>query len=148
MITFPLTLKEANQFVLKYHRHNSSTTGCKFAIGVLDKNKLVGVAIAGRPVARLLDDGITLEILRVCTDGTRNANSFLYDKVRKIAGLMGYKTVITYTLEKESGASLKALRAKVVSKVQKNTWNRKNRLREEQPVYLEPKLRWNIPVLN
>jgi len=102
MEAVPLHLKEANQFVAKYHRHNLPTTGCKFALGAAQDGKLVGVAIAGRPVARRLDDGKTLEVLRVCTDGTPNANSFLYGRVKRTALLMGYSKVLTYTLEEES----------------------------------------------
>src|SRR5438874_8847937 len=114
----PLHLREANDFVGNYHRHSLPTVGCKFAVGAAVDGKLVGVAIAGRPVARKLDDGKTLEVLRVCTDGTLNANSFLYGRVRRIAALMGYATIITYTLQEESGASLKAVGAKVVGEVQ------------------------------
>lgn len=71
----PLTIKEANEFVRQYHRHSSPTPGGKFAIGCVKGGLLVGVAIAGRPVARGLDDGMTLEITRVCTNGTKNATS-------------------------------------------------------------------------
>ena len=106
MEAVPLHLREANEFVAKFHRHNRPTVGGKFALGAAVDGKLVGVAIAGRPVARRLDDGKTLEVLRVCTDGTRNANSFLYGRVKRIGQLMGYKKIITYTLEEESGASL------------------------------------------
>ena len=83
--------------------------GGKFAVGAAVDGKLVGVAIAGRPVARRLDDGKTLEVLRVCTDGTPNANSFLYGRVKRIGQLMGYTKILTYTLEEESGASLRAV---------------------------------------
>jgi hypothetical protein len=70
----PITLREANDYVNKYHRHHGAVVGCKFAIGLQDKGgSLVGVAICGRPVSRYYDDGFTLEINRVCTDGTRNA---------------------------------------------------------------------------
>ena len=103
METLPLHLRQANEFVAKYHRHNLPVTGCKFSVGAAVEGKLVGVAIAGRPVARRLDDGKTLEVLRVCTDGTRNANSFLYGRVKRTAQWMGYEKVITYTLEEESG---------------------------------------------
>src|SRR5438874_9538008 len=97
MEAVPINLREANVFVAKYHRHNLPTVGGKFALGAAVDGKLVGVAIAGRPVARRQDDGKTLEVLRVCTDGTPNANSFLYSRCAKIAGLLGYSTVITYT---------------------------------------------------
>src|SRR5262245_58218017 len=100
MEAVPLHLKEANAFVAQHHRHNLPTTGGKFAVGAADDaGNLVGVAIAGRPVARRLDNGKTLEVLRVCTDGTRNANSFLYGRVKRIAHLMGYGKAITSTLE-------------------------------------------------
>src|SRR5260370_26515884 len=99
MEAVPLHLREANEFVARHHRHNLPTVGGKFAVGAAQDGKLVGVAIAGRPVARRLDDGKTLEILRGATDGTPNGCSFLYARCPKIARLMGYTTVITYTLE-------------------------------------------------
>ena len=104
----PLTLKTANEFVRKYHRHSNPTTGCKFAIGCYDNDILVGCAICGRPVSRRLDTGVICEIYRVCTDGTRNACSMLYGACCRIAKNMGYEKIITYTLESENGASLKA----------------------------------------
>lgn len=137
----PISLKQANYFVEKLHRHNKPVCGHKWSISAWDNNKMVGVAIVGRPIARLLDNGSTLEVLRVCTDGTRNANSFLYSQVAKIAKLMGYKRLITYTLQTESGSSLKAIGAKISSEVLPQTWERKNRPRTEQEVYREPKYR-------
>ena len=104
----PMHLKEANEFVRRYHRHNIPTVGGKFAIACYDDNKLCGVAICGRPTARNADDGATLEIYRNCTDGTRNACSKLYGACVRIARDMGYKRVITYILESENGASVKA----------------------------------------
>jgi hypothetical protein len=111
MEAVPLRLREANEFVGQHHRHNRPTVGSKFALGAVQDGKLVGVAVAGRPVARRLDDGTTLEILRVATDGTPNACSFLYARCAKIARLMGYERVITYTLASEGGASLRAVGA-------------------------------------
>lgn len=104
----PITLKEANEFVTSYHRHHRPTVGCKFAIGLQNNGDLVGVAICGRPVSRYLDDGLTLEVNRLCTDGTKNACSMLYGAACRIAKEMGYRKVITYTLESENGASLRA----------------------------------------
>lgn len=75
----PVTLREANAFVRTYHRHHGPVVGWKFGVGVEDEaGRLVGVAIAGRPVARMLDDGRTLEVLRCCTDGTPHVASMLY----------------------------------------------------------------------
>src|SRR5438105_3083563 len=75
----PLTLKSANAFVAKHHRHHKPVIGHKFSVGVVDDDgTLHGVAIVGRPIARAFDDGTTAEVTRTCTDGTPNANSALY----------------------------------------------------------------------
>jgi hypothetical protein len=106
----PCTLEQANEFVGRLHRHSKPVVGAKFSVGVrdVDSNALVGVAIVGRPVARLLDDGLTAEIVRVCTDGRANACSMLYGACRKAARAMGYQRIVTYTLPNEGGASLRA----------------------------------------
>lgn len=108
MTIVPITFRYAKEFVSKHHRHNPNVVGCKFAIGLREQDEIVGVAICGRPVSRYLDDGSTLEINRVCTNGMKNACSMLYGACCRIAKEMGYKKVITYTLESESGASVKA----------------------------------------
>ena len=108
----PITLKDANAFVKANHRHHDSVTGCKFAIGLYkkieEKDALIGTAICGRPVSRMLDDGYTLEINRLCVTEQGNSCSMLYGACCRIAKEMGYKKVITYILESESGTSLKA----------------------------------------
>lgn len=104
----PITLRDANEYVDKNHRHHRATVGGKFAISCYKGEQLVGVAICGRPVSRYLDDGETLEINRVCTDGTKNACSMLYGASVRIAREMGYKKVITYILFSEDGTSLRA----------------------------------------
>lgn len=104
----PITLKEANAFVASYHRHHMPVQGCKFAISCVNGELIHGVAICGRPVSRHYDDGLTLEITRLCTDGTKNACSMLYGGCVRVAKAMGYARVVTYILESENGASLKA----------------------------------------
>lgn len=123
----PMTLKEANAFVEQHHRHHKPVTGHKFSIGCSDGEKIVGVAIVGRPVARYLDDGWTLEVNRLCTDGTRNACSMLYSASWRAAKAMGYKKVITYILESENGSSLKASGWKCVGKAGGLQWTGKRR---------------------
>lgn len=103
----PVRHTDANAFVARHHRHHRPTVGAIFCVGVAD-SVLRGVAIVGRPVARKLDDGETVEVNRVATDGTRNACSMLLGACRRIARAMGYRTVITYTLPSEGGASLRA----------------------------------------
>ena len=100
----PINLKTANAFVQQYHRHHKPTRGHKFSIGVSDNGALVGVAICGRPVARRLDDGYTLEVNRLCTNGTPNACSILYAAAYRAARAMGYNRVVTYILDTENGA--------------------------------------------
>jgi hypothetical protein len=140
----PIHLREANEFVAKCHRHSLPTVGGKFAVGAAVDGKLVGVAIAGRPVARRLDDGKTLEVLRVATDGTANVCSFLYSRCAKIARLMGYSTIITYTLESEDRASLRAVGAKPTGPLQSHEWSNPARPRKSQHIYQEPKYRWEL----
>jgi hypothetical protein len=139
-----LHLREANEFVANHHRHSLPSVGCKFALGAAQDGKLVGVAIAGRPVCRRLDDVTTLEVLRVCTDGTANACSFLYSRTAKIARLMGYTRIITYTLTSEGGASLRAVGAKPTGPLESHDWSNPNRPRKSQAVYHEPKFRWEL----
>jgi hypothetical protein len=104
----PVSLSEANSFVAMHHRTHKPVTGHKFSIGCTENGRLVGVAIVGRPVSRYLDDGLTLEVNRLCTDGARNAYSFLYGAAWRAARAMGYRKIITYILDTESGASLRA----------------------------------------
>ena len=104
----PIILRDANIYVAQHHRHNIPTNGHKWSLACYDNDRLCGVAIAGQPVARKLDDGLTIEIRRVCTDGTYNACSILYGACARVAKAMGYKRIITYTLQSEPGTSLKA----------------------------------------
>ena len=112
----PVSLKEANAFVEQHHRHHKPVVGHKFSIACTDGEKIVGVAIVGRPVSRHLDDGWTLEVNRLCTDGTRNACSMLYAAAWRAARAMGYHKLITYILDTEPGTSLRAAGWKCVGK--------------------------------
>lgn len=104
----PITFRDASDFINRWHRHHRATVGCKFCIGLYDREKIIGCAVCGRPVARYLDDGLTCEINRLCTDGTYNACSMLYAACCRTAIAMGYKVILTYILQSETGASLKA----------------------------------------
>ena len=103
-----MRLADANAFVATHHRHHRPVTGHKFSLGCEQDGRLVGVAIVGRPVSRYLDDGTTLEVNRLCTTGERNACSFLYGAAARAAKALGYRKIITYTLDTEPGASLRA----------------------------------------
>ncbi len=143
MEAVPLHLRQANAFVAQHqhHRHSLPTVGGKFAVGAAQDGKVVGVAIAGRPVSRRLDDGKALEVLRVATDGTVNACRFLYGRCARIARLMGYGRVITYTLASEAGASLRAVGEKQSGPLDSHEWGIPNHPRKSQAVYHEPKYR-------
>ena len=110
----PITLKAAKAFVAEHHRHNKPPVGWKFGVGLEADGELVGVATAGRPIARHFDDGRTIEITRTCTNGHRNANSMLYGAVWRAAKAMGYQRAVTYTQADETGASLRAANWKKV----------------------------------
>lgn len=104
----PLTLAEARRYVAEHHRHNEPPIGHRFSIGLRRDGSLVGVVVAGHPQARKADDGRTLELLRLTTEGDKNACSRLYSAACRAAFAMGYLRVITYTLEDEPGSSLLA----------------------------------------
>lgn len=123
----PITLAEANAFVAQHHRHHKPVVGHKFSIGCSSGDHIVGVAIVGRPVARYLDDGWTLEVNRLCTDGTKNACSMLYAAAWRAARAMGYKKIVTYILETESGTSLKAAGWKCVGQAGGLRWTGRRR---------------------
>lgn len=104
----PVSFADACEFVAAWHRHHEPPIGHKFSLGVAHDSTLCGVAIVGRPVARHLADGRTLEVNRTATDGTPNANSMLYGACWRAAKALGYDRLITYTQDGESGASLRA----------------------------------------
>ena len=146
MRIMPCSLKEANAFVAAYHRHNGPSRGHKFSVKLVDLDGgTIGVAIAGRPVARGLDDGLTLEVSRTCTDGSWNANSKLYGAVVRCGVAMGYERFVTYTQAGESGASLKGAGWRVDAELapRKNWANSGGNVKRnaELPEYVERK-RW------
>lgn len=104
----PVTRDEARKFIGQHHRHNLPPQMVRIAVGVASGGQLVGVATAHNPVARMLDDGKTLEVTRSCTNGTPNANSMLYGAITRAAKALGFHKLVTYTLAEESGSSLRA----------------------------------------
>ena len=145
MTVVPLTLKCANDFVIQNHRHHGKVQGCKFCIGAVDeKGKLRGVAIAGRPVSRYLDNGTTAEITMLCTDGFKNACSFLYAACARIAKEMGYTKIITYILITENVASLKAAGWFEQGVCGGGNWNVKSRPRNDSPNTCKKRLYYKL----
>lgn len=143
----PITIKEANAFVKNFHRHNKPMKiGYRFALGASYGSELVGVAIVGRPVARMLDDGLTAEINRVCVadNAPKNTCSFLYGRCWRVWQQMGGKRMVTYTLQEESGASLRGAGWKILGEVKarENPWSGPGRDRHWQPVFGQNKFRW------
>lgn len=139
----PIHLKEANEWVKRYHRHNIPTAGGKFSIAVYSDENMCGCAICGRPTARKLDNGRTLEIYRCCTDGTKNACSKLYGACVKIGFAMGYERIITYSLTSENGSSLMASNFIFEGKAGGINWTGKRK----RDYYISPnemKNRWAI----
>lgn len=136
----PCTQRQAKGYVRDHHRHNAPPQGGLFALAAMDGDRLCGVAIIGRPVARGLDDGLTVEITRICTDGTRNACSLLYGRARRAAFALGYRRVVTYTRTDEGGASLRAAGMAVCAQVRAEDWDRPSRRRERAPK--QARIRW------
>ena len=137
----PMTLVEAKAFVSTHHRHHGAPVSHKFSIGASDGTRVVGVCIVGRPVARMLDDGWTLEVTRCCTDGTKDAASMLYGAARRATFALGYRRLVTYTLQSEPGTTLKAAGWKCLGMAGGGSWSRPSRPRVDcHP--LQNKLRW------
>lgn len=136
-------LKDANEFVARLHRHHKPVTGHRFSLAVQDEaGALHGVAICGRPVARMLDQKNTLEVTRLCTDGTPHACSFLYAAAARCAKEMGFSKIQTYILDSETGTSLKAAGFVLEGQTGGGDWNRPSRggRRVDQP--MQQKSRW------
>lgn len=139
-----IELKEANAFVTRLHRHHKPVCGHRFSLGACDKRgDLVGVCIVGRPVARMVNQRYVAEVTRLCTDGTKNACSYLYSAAARAARALGYKRIQTYTLQSESGTSLRATGWVCDGCVRKDGkgWNNRAGRRNDQPT--EPKVRWH-----
>jgi hypothetical protein len=125
-------LDEANAFVRELHRHHKPVVGHLFSLGAVMGEKIVGVAIVGRPVSRMRDDGETAEVTRLCTDGTRNACSFLYGAAARAAFALGYRRIGTYILKDEPGTSLVAAGWRLIGERGGGSWNVKSRPRVDK----------------
>lgn len=125
-------LDEANAFVAEHHRHHKPVIGHLFSLGAGKNGKIVGVAIVGRPVSRMRDDGVTAEVTRLCTDGTRNACSFLYGAAARAALSLGYKRIGTYILASEPGTSLIAAGWRLIGEAGGGSWSRSDRPRVDK----------------
>lgn len=125
-------LAEANDFVAKHHRHHKAVVGHKFSLGAMLDGELVGVVIVGRPVSRMRDDGNTLEVTRLCTNGAKNACSFLYGAAARAAFALGYGRIGTYILVSEDGASLRASGWRLIGERGGGSWNSPSRPRTDK----------------
>ena len=144
----PCELSDANAFVKLHHRHHQPTVGHKFSLAVVDaENVIRGVAIVGRPVSRMLDNGLRLEVNRVATDGCANACSALYGACRRAAFALGYKEVITYILGTEPGVTLTAAGWKCIGQAGGGSWHTPSSGRprvDKAPT--QKKMRWEAAV--
>jgi hypothetical protein len=126
----PISQKEANEFIKHWHSHHLPPQGWKFGIAVNNGERVVGVITIGRPIARMLDNGWTLEVTRCCSDGSeKGAASMLYGAARRATFALGYKRLITYTLKEEKGTSLIAANWKCLGEAGGGSWSRLQRLR-------------------
>lgn len=128
----PMDLEGANEFVTRHHRHHGPVVGHKFSIGAAMGGQLVGVVIVGRPVSRHRDDGLTLEVTRLCTDGTKDAPSFLYGAAARAAFAMGFKRIGTYIRKDEPGTTLKAAGWRLIAETPGKSWSVPSRPRKDK----------------
>lgn len=135
----PIDFADAAAFVREHHRHHTPPVGHKFSIAAMEDGQLVGVVIVGRPVARRRDDGLTLEVTRLCTKGSKNACSFLYGAAARAAFALGYRRIGTYILKREPGTSLAAAGWKMIAETPGRSWSVPSRPRTDSHP-LEPRL--------
>lgn len=151
LAVIPMTLKAANDFVTLHHRHHGPITGGLdyFRIGAIDAEGVIrACAIVSRPPNRNSDNGVTCEVVRLASDGTRNACSFLYTACARIAREMGFQRMITYTLDSESGASLRAGGWRLEKVGIKSWWQSHQvagRTVKAREHYAAKKQRWSAP---
>ena len=140
----PITLTDASAFVDQHHRHHKPPQGGLFAVAVACDEKVVGVAIVGRPVARRSDDGFTAEVTRLCViEGAKNACSKLYGTAWRAARALGYRRCVTYTLSSEPGISLRGAGWRLIGEAGGGSWSRSGRPRVDLHP-LQVKLRWEV----
>lgn len=125
-------LDEANAFVTAHHRHHKPVVGHLFSLGASVGDDIVGVAIVGRPVSRFRDDGLTAEVTRLCTDGHRNACSFLYGASARAAFALGFKRIGTYILASEPGTSLTGTGWRMIGETPGKSWSVPSRPRVDK----------------
>jgi hypothetical protein len=139
----PCKQRAARAYVARFHRHHKPSRGSVFCLAIADGEDVVrGVAMAGRPVGFIMDDGLTIEVNRVATDGVRNGCSMLLGACRRVAFAMGYARIITYTLPAEGGASLRACGWRQEGATRGASWSTKGRPRSDGAQVLGSKLRW------
>jgi hypothetical protein len=146
--TVPISREQAHAFTAEHHRHHKPPLGEVFRLACERDGLLVGVATIGRPVARRLQDGLTLEVTRVCVidEGNQGLNaastcSFLYASAWRVARELGYHRIITYTLASESGTSVRAAGWRIIHETPGRSWSVPSRPRTDKHP-LGPKLRW------
>jgi hypothetical protein len=140
----PVTLRQAQEFVDRVHRHHDAPQGHRVSVGVADETGLLrAVGVLGRPVARGADDGLTAEITRVASDGAPNACSMIYGALCRVAKALGYRRVITYTLKGvENGASLRASGWQLDGETSGGEWKRSDGKPRKNTHPTTPKIRW------
>lgn len=127
-----IELKDANTYVTEHHRHHKAVRGHRFSLACYENGRLCGVAIVGRPRSRRIDQHMTVEVLRLCTDGSRNACSKLYGACRRAARALGYSRLITYILDGEKGKSLLASGFSYCYTNKGGSWNQPGRPRTDK----------------
>jgi hypothetical protein len=141
----PISLEAAHAFIAQHHRHHMPVRGQKFSIAAHLDEDLVGVAIVGRPVSRIRDNGLTLELTRLCTLGTRNACSFFIGKATKATFALGFQRIGTYILQSENDVSLRAAGWTLIGETKGGIWDCPSRPRlDKHPT--EKKTLWEISV--
>jgi hypothetical protein len=140
-------VKYARSWVEKVHRRIPPLTGAMWCIGLWDGVDMRGLAVVGRPSARLLDVRArervgTVEVIRVAVvESTPNGCSMLYGACARAGRSMGLDGMLTYIHDDETGVSLRAAGWVSDKVTDGGEWSRPSRQRE-LALDSKPKKRW------
>lgn len=139
-----LSLPQANEFVAAWHRHNDLVVGHLWSVGLADDSGILhAVMIVGRPISKALDNGDTVEVLRIAAGEAWNCNSRLYGAAARAAFAMGFHRVITTIDKAEGGSSLRASGYRLVAdRPARKGWDTQSRPRDNRKYRSVPRQLW------
>ena len=134
----------AKKFIEKNHSHLHTPSTWICHVAVADSGRLCCVAVLNRPCARLLCDGKTAEVGRVASDGTPHAASKALSAITRVAALLGFGRIVSYTLLGEAGTTYVSCGYVATAVSAGGKWARGGETRTRESQQLGAKVRWEF----